>query len=286
MSQVAMILISMLAASAALVAALAFGELRQRQVARARALGQQAAKASLADMGRELRKARAEKLDFSLPEGLRQALQSKISRADLSMSPGLLAFDMLAYGALGLASGLLLDLGIYAPACALVLALLPFMRVNDLGQRRQMSLRRELPDALDLLCTCVEAGLGFDQALARVASRLKPGYLKKELEACVASFSVGAPRREALRELERRAGLEELTQVVSALLQADKRGVPLGPALRAQSGQLRVLRGLRVKKAAAEAPLKMLFPLMAFILPVVFIVLFGPIILKWQSGGF
>jgi len=242
------LLISLVFAGAAYMAALALGEIRQRQVARARALGMQAGRASLGEVGGELRRARAEKLSLLLPEGLRAGLQAKISQADLAMSPGLLAFDILAYAVGGLALALLLDFGVYAPVCALMAGLLPFMRVNDLGQRRHMALRRDLPDALDLLCTCVEAGLGFDQALARVASRLKPGFLKKELEACVASFSVGAPRREALRELDRRAGLEDLSQVVSALLQADKRGVPLGPALRAQSSQLRVLRGLRGEK--------------------------------------
>jgi tight adherence protein C len=225
-------------------------------------------------------------LDLRLGFGLRQALLEKIGRAGLSMSPGMLALDMVLAALAGLACGIVLEAGVYAAALMLLGLVLPFLRVNDLGLRRQLSMRRDLPDALDLLTTCVEAGLGFDQALARVATRMRQGPLKNELEACVGMSSLGASRREGLRELERKAGLEELSQVVGALLQADKRGVPLGGALRAQSGQLRTLRSLRVKKSAAEAPLKMLFPLMVFILPVVFIVLFGPIILKWKSGGF
>lgn len=277
--------IAMMAASAAL-ALQGVLELRSRQLARARALGAQLGKGSTLETMRELRRIQAEQLEKKLPESLRSFLQAKIDKADLPIRAGQLAFEMLAYALLGLLLGLILEIGSYAVLAMLLGLALPFMRVNDLGMRRQLALRKDLPDALDLLTSCVEAGLGFDQALARVAGRIKPGPLKKELEACVAALSVGASRREALRELDRRADLDELSQVVSSLLQADKRGVPLGPALRAQSGQLRVLRSLRVKKAAAEAPLKMLFPLMAFILPVVFIVLFGPIILRWQAGGF
>ena len=279
-------LISALAAASAALAAQGLQRLRQFQVARARALGATPAPGGLGATLREQRLSWATGLQKALPSALSRALQGLVDRADSPVLPGLLAWDMAAYAFAGFLLGLgLSGLGLALAGGGLGLAL-PFMRVRDAGQRRLASLRRELPDALDLLTACVEAGLGFDQALARVASRLKAGPLKKELEACVASMGIGSSRREALRELERRVSLEEMSQLVGALLQADKRGVPLGPALRSQSGQLRALRGLRVKKAAAEAPLKMLFPLMAFILPVVFIVLFGPIVLKWRAGGF
>jgi tight adherence protein C len=291
MSAVFPVLIPAFFAAAAVFLAQALAEMRQRQVAKARALGASLGKGgspwqSFKAFVGESRLSWSAELERALPGALRSGLESRIARADAATSPGLLAFDMLACGGAGLALGLLLGLGAIALAGAGLGLALPFLRINDLAQRRQMALRKDLPDALDLLTACVEAGLGFDQALARVAGRLKGGPLKKELENCVANIGMGASRRESLRELERRAGLEELSQVVGALLQADKRGVPLGPALRAQSGQLRALRSLRVKKLAAEAPLKMLFPLMAFILPVVFIVLFGPIVLKWQAGGF
>ena len=80
-------------------------------------------------------------------------------------------------------------------------------------------------------------------------------------------------------------GLEEMSQLVGSLLQSEARGVALAPALKAQSEQMRRLKALRVQKAAAEAPLKMLFPLMVFILPVVFIVLFAPLLLQWSGLG-
>jgi tight adherence protein C len=86
--------------------------------------------------------------------------------------------------------------------------------------------------------------------------------------------------------LERRCSLEELSRLVSVLIQSERRGLALGPVLKEMGRNQRALRSLRMKKLAAEAPLKMLLPLMAFILPVVFIVLFGPIVLRWQAGGF
>jgi tight adherence protein C len=180
----------------------------------------------------------------------------------------------------------ILDLGALSLAPALGFFCLPLVALRDGVLRRQAALRKALPDALDLLTSCVEAGLSFDLALARVAQRLKAGPLRRELELALSQMRLGQTRREALKALAARVDLDDLSALVSSLVQADQMGVPLGPALRAQSGQLRALRSLRVQKQAAQAPIKMLFPLMVFILPVVFLVLFGPIFIKWNSGAF
>jgi tight adherence protein C len=163
---------------------------------------------------------------------------------------------------------------------------LPWLRLRDARLKRLKQLRLALPDALDLLALCVGAGLGFDQALARTASKLPEGPLKAELQLLLSELGTGLARAEALRRLERRCKLEELSRLASLLIQAERRGLSLGPVLKEMARNLRALRSLRMKKLASEAPLKMLLPLMAFILPVVFIVLFGPIVLRWQSGGF
>jgi tight adherence protein C len=276
------LLIATLAAMAAGLLAEVFDGLRQRSLAAARAQG-----ASLASaLGVGWRSTFAARLEAGLPAWLARDLSARLALAGDSQGPGNFAMTALAGFLSGAILGLVLNSAAATGVCALLGLALPFFRLRDRHARRQAAFRRQLPDALDLLTACVEAGLGFDQALARVAARLGDGSLRAELENTVAALGLGASRRVALRDLEARLGLEEASQWIAALLQADRRGTPLGPALRAQSGQLRRLRTLRVKKLAAEAPLKMLFPLMAFILPVVFIVLFGPIVLKWKAGGF
>jgi tight adherence protein C len=265
-------------------------EWNERRLAKERAMGQSLSKDRLKlKMWRQalssLHAEMALKVSAILPGALKAFLEERLAKAAMGGNAGALASDALLLGTMGLLISLFLGLDGYSLFGALLGASLPMIRLSDAAAKREKSLRKDLPDALDLLTTCVEAGLGFDQALSRVTSRMRAGALRRELESCVASMSLGQSRRDALKELDHRARLEELGQVVAALVQSDKRGIPLAATLRAQSAQLRVLRSLRVKKLAAEAPLKMLFPLMAFILPVVFIVLFGPIYLKWSSGG-
>lgn len=292
MSALAAILVAALAAASAALLTQVAWELRMRLLAGARAAGRQLPAGQGLVQGLrsaldDAREALALRLSALLPQGARLAWTAWLERAE--RDPGAVGALALDAGLLGLA-GLLLALGLGLGSWSLAAGLLglglPFIRLRDLALRREAALRKGLPDALDLLTACVEAGLGFDQALARVAERLRAGPLKRELERTVKAMRLGAPRKDALKELDRRCGMEELGQLVAALVQADKRGVPLGPPLRAQSRQLRVLRSLRARKLAAEAPLKMLLPLMVFILPVVFIVLFGPILLSFSAAGF
>jgi tight adherence protein C len=156
----------------------------------------------------------------------------------------------------------------------------PVMNVRERAKKRQKTLALQLPDTLDLLTISVEAGLDFMGAMRRVVEKHRPGPLKDELERFFKQTELGRPRREALRDMANRAQLADLNAVVSALIQADRLGVSIGPALRVQSDMLRVRRGQRAEKAAHEAPVKMLAPLIICILPSVFIMILAPVFIQ------
>ena len=158
--------------------------------------------------------------------------------------------------------------------------LFPMLNIRERASKRQKSIALQLPDTLDLLTISVEAGLDFMSAMRRVVEKHRPGALKDELERFFKQTEFGTPRRDALREMADRVQLQDLRAVASALIQADKLGVSVGPILRAQSDMLRIRRGQRAEKAAQEAPVKMLAPLMICILPSVFIMILAPIIIQ------
>ena len=156
----------------------------------------------------------------------------------------------------------------------------PVIHLRERVTKRQRAVALQLPDTLDLLTISVEAGLDFLSALRRVVEKHRPGPLKEELERFFKQLELGRARREALREMANRVQLSDLNAVVSALIQADRLGTSVGPILRAQSDMLRTIRSQRAEKAAQEAPVKMLAPLMICILPAVFIMVLGPVIIQ------
>jgi tight adherence protein C len=261
---------------------------RLRARARQRLSAEGPATKGLDALAREVLQESQRWMDGLLSPSMASALEQALGKAGWEgWSPGkFLGLQLLSGLGFLFTTFLLLGFGLPALVAALAGLGLPLVALHDASARRLKALAKALPDAMDLLTTCVEAGLSFDLGLQRVTEKLGQGPLKRELEHCLSQMRLGATRREALKELGRRAGLEELRLLVSALVQADQMGAPLGPALRAQSSQLRALRSQKVQKAAAQAPIKLLFPLMLFILPVVFLVLFGPIYLKWSQGGF
>jgi tight adherence protein C len=143
---------------------------------------------------------------------------------------------------------------------------------------------RALPYHLDLLTLAVEAGLDFSGGLAKVVEGGRPGPLREELELALRHLKMGKTRAEALKDMAARVRVPPLTRFVAALVQADKMGASLGRMLRVQSMQLRVDRAHRAERAAGQAPLKLLFPLVVFIFPTVFLVLFGPLVFAYTSG--
>lgn len=168
----------------------------------------------------------------------------------------------------------------------LLLALQPAGWLRKAIAARHRVIERGLPFVLDLLTLSVEAGLDFMTAIRRVIERRRLDALAEELLRMLREIQIGKTRRDALRDLGRRAMQPDLNNVVSALVQADELGISLGSILRIQADQMRVRRFQRAEKLAQEAPVKMLFPLVAFIFPAVFIVLLGPVILELLRQGF
>ena len=160
-------------------------------------------------------------------------------------------------------------------------ALLPWIWLRDCEKRRKRLIRNALPYALDLLTLSVEAGLDFTSALARIIRRQPDTPLSQELGETLRQIQIGVPRAEALRDLHERVVMEEVFSVTSALIQADELGASLGPILRIQADQFRVRRAQAAEKAAMEAPVKLLFPLICFFFPATFIMIFGPVFLQF-----
>jgi tight adherence protein C len=142
---------------------------------------------------------------------------------------------------------------------------------------RQKRIRRNLPDALDMLSVCADAGLGFDQALQRVSERWNTP-LGKEFARLVEEMTMGLSRSEALRSLADRLNVDELSSFVAVMIQSDQMGVSITQTLRSQAEQMRVERRHRAQEEARKAPLKMLLPMICLILPAMGVVVVGPVI--------
>jgi tight adherence protein C len=171
--------------------------------------------------------------------------------------------------------------GLLPIALMIVCACYPVIQVRAMKRARERDLRRLLPYAIDLLSLSVLAGLDFTEALTRIVGKLEhASALTVELGETLRQIKLGKSRSDALRDLAHRVDLPELNSVVSALVQTDQLGGSLGPILRGQSEWLRTERFQYAEKLAMQAPVKILFPLILFIFPTIFIVIFGPIALK------
>jgi tight adherence protein C len=155
----------------------------------------------------------------------------------------------------------------------------PNMYLYQKGCDRTDSMRRALPDALDLLTISVEAGLGFDSALSQVA-RNTEGPLANEFARVLQEMQIGLGRAQALRALGERTTLTELRSFASAMVQADSFGIPVADVLRVQSSEIRLKRRQRAEELAQKIPVKILMPLMSCILPCLFIVVIGPAVIS------
>jgi tight adherence protein C len=162
----------------------------------------------------------------------------------------------------------------------------PWMWLRSALKERQQNIERALPFVLDLLTLSVEAGLDFMTAIQRIIEKRAIDPLTEELVRVFREVLLGKTRKEALKDMADRVGQDDLNTVVQALVQADELGVSIGSMLRIQAEQMRTRRFQRAEKAANEAPVKMLFPLVAFIFPAVFLVLLGPVIVQIFRSGF
>lgn len=146
-------------------------------------------------------------------------------------------------------------------------------------KKRKEEIVNSLPDVLDLVMVSVEAGLGFDSAIQRVVEKQK-GILADELGIVLKEINMGKPRRNSLKDMAKKNNVEDLSNVIASLIQADQLGISMGSVLRNQSKQLRQRRKQRAKEQAQKTPVKIMIPLVFFIFPSIFIVILGPAVLR------
>ena len=187
---------------------------------------------------------------------------------------------LVLFGGLTLVSGdlELKSIGLVAMS-ALLAYHVPDAILYGRGKERQELIARELPDTLDQLTISVEAGLGFDAALQRVANA-GDGVLAEELRRTLNEITVGLTRTEALRHLGERTDVQELRHFVLTLAQAEQYGLPIARVLRIQSSELRLKRRQRAEEEAMKIPVKIVFPLVFCIFPALFVVLLGPAVIR------
>ena len=175
----------------------------------------------------------------------------------------------------------------YGPVVTFALVLLggfagwvaPSLWIYQVGYDRSQRMRRELPDALDLMTISVESGLAFDAALAQVARRTT-GPMAQEFFRVLQEMQIGTGRMQAMRGLAERTDIPELKSFVGAMVQADAFGIPIAGVLRVQAKEMRVKRSQRAEELAQKVPVKILFPLIFCIMPCLFIVVMGPAVIS------
>jgi tight adherence protein C len=161
--------------------------------------------------------------------------------------------------------------------------ILPGIWLDRQIKKRKKNILKALPDALDLLCISVEAGLGFDLALQRVADKWD-NELSLEFRRALADTRLGRARRDALRDMAARTGVDDVQTFVAAIIQAEQLGVSIGKILRIQADQMRIRRRQRAEEEAHKAPIKMLIPMVFLIFPALFIVILGPAVPRLMSA--
>src|SRR5262245_17428908 len=239
----------------------------------------------LAQLGKYGPKQSAERLRVSLQQagnpgnitpvmfsGMRMALfiLLLVISAAVTFGQGMPASKALMYTAVGAALGYLL----------------PGMWLGQQIKKRKHNIVKALPDALDLLTISVEAGLAFDLALMRVAEKWD-NELSNEFKRVLTDTRLGRARRDALKDMAVRTGVEDVQTFTAAIIQAEQLGVSIGKILRIQSDQMRIRRRQRAEEAAHKAPIKMLIPMAFLIFPSLFVVILGPAVprLMQSLGG-
>lgn len=209
---------------------------------------------------------------------------------DVSRIIGLKVLGMSVFGGLGF----LYMLGLGWPflrVVALTAAaaglgyVLPNILLYNAGQKREKLMQNSLPDAMDLLSVSVEAGLGFDAAVGRVAKNTE-GPLSQEFARLLQEMQIGVGRTDAMRAMAERTSLADLKSFCLAMVQADALGIPIGRVLRIQSSEVRTKRRQRAEEKAQQVPVRIMIPLILFILPCLFLVIMGPAAIQMSQTMF
>jgi len=227
-------------------------------------------------------------LSRSTPQKARQDL---MNRLELAGRPGNLTPEDFAavrivsaavLAAVGLGIGFLLANPIYIAIALVAGAILgyyvPVLWLKQKVDARRLEIQKGLPDAMDLLVIAVDAGLGFDAALARVTDKYK-NALSEEFAKVLREVSLGRPRLEAMDEMGRSSGVDDLHNFIQAIIQSEQFGTGIGKILRIQADEMRRKRRQRAQEKAAQATLKMMLPMVGCIFPTLWIVLLGPAVL-------
>lgn len=262
---------------------------------------------------RELEERRRRQAKRARIEGLLEALGEKVTSEKKEGEEGSETRRWLAYGgyrhrnaeaiftatrlllAAGLGIGAFFGLAAVAQSmgnvffftlfAALLGWMLPFVYVNRRVKKRQLEIQKALPDTLDLLVVCVEAGLALNQAFVRIAEevdRICP-EMSDELTVVNLEIRAGTPRVDALRHLADRTGVDDVRSLVSMLIQTDRFGTSVADSLRVHADTLRTKRMQRAEEKAAKTTVKMLFPLILFIFPAIFVAILGPSIFVFRE---
>ncbi len=191
---------------------------------------------------------------------------------------GLVGGFLIGGGAVLLTRGFDIDSVTYAGGIGLFMFFAPEIIIWFVTKSRQDNIFYGLPDALDLMVVCVEAGLGLDQAMRKVAEEMKKSYriVAEEFGLCNLQLQMGRARNEVLHDLGARTGVDDLKALAAILIQADKFGSSVAQALRVQSDSMRTRRRQMAEEKAAKTAVKLIFPLVIFIFPAIFVVLVGP----------
>jgi tight adherence protein C len=220
------------------------------------------------------------------PRGASDATQARLNSAGNPGGLGVREFfglrvlSVFVFSAMGLFlfQALLSDSAVKATATlalTMIVGLtLPDYMLQQIINTRQYRIRKSLPDILDLLIVSVEAGLGFDGAMAKVVEKVHGPY-PEELQRVLEEMRLGKSRMEAMRAMSDRVGVTEVSTFVAAIYQADQLGVSIAKVLHVQADTMRVARSQRIREIAAKLPVKMLFPLVFFIFPAIFVVVIG-----------
>jgi tight adherence protein C len=225
------------------------------------------------------------RLPASRQQAMRQLIQTAGHPYDLTVS-GVITAKFAAAGIAGVVGFLVVFplLGMSFPINLAVIAapvlgwMLPDRWLIQKANSRRKQIEDAIPDSIDLLTICLDAGLSFDAALQRIAEKLE-GALKEEFAVMLSDIRYGRPRSEALMAMAERLEVEDMTAFVNAVVQSQKLGVALGDTVRIQASEIRRRRRQAAEEKAAQASLKMLFPMIGCIFPTLFIVLMGPVAL-------
>lgn len=161
----------------------------------------------------------------------------------------------------------------------------PVVRLNRQIEDRQKEVFRSLPDTLDLLTICLEAGMGINEALNKVVEKTKPNALRDEIDRTLREIQLGNPRLQALRDMSKRIDLKELSSVIISIIQAEQMGTSLAKTLKVQSEIIRDIRWQKAQEMAQKAPVKMIIPIALFIFPTIFVVIFGPLVINFMFNN-